>query len=85
MEGEVTELKVKSSGFALVDITTGRAKLAKELGGSAGYHGDKATHKIPVTLKGFIVEQYSGDDSVSREFLIDVDSIKLGKKVKAKP
>jgi len=81
----MSELKVKSSGFALVDITTGRARLAKELGGDARYYGGKSTHKIPVTLKGFIVEQYSEYDCVSREFLIDVDSIKLGKKVKVQP
>jgi len=78
------EIKVKS-GFVLVDIELGRAKVTKALGGDAGYRGRPSTHQIPVTIKGFIVEQYSGDDGVSREFRVEPSSVKLGKPVKVKP
>jgi len=75
------EIKV-TSDFALIDIKAGRAKVAKVLGEDWKVVGSKPTHKIPITLKGFIVEQYSADDGVSREFAVDVTSVKLGKPVK---
>lgn len=75
----MTEITAKSD-FAILDIKAGRAKVSKALGVSNEY-GNPIT-KIPVTIKGFIAEQYSGDDGVSREFRIDVATVKLGKPVK---
>lgn len=57
--------------FALVDIKRGRKGLLKIVGD----HG----HRVPVTLKGYIVGDWSRDDGTSIEFEIDVREHKLGK------
>lgn len=76
----MTEISV-TSDFAILDIKSGRAKVSKALGGN-WEENIPSHHKIPVTIKGYIVAQYSGDDGVSREFKIDVSTVKLGKPVR---
>lgn len=62
---------IKTSGFALLDVTAGRAKLAKALG-----RGGKA--RMPVTIKGFIESAWGGDDGVSQEFEVDITELTTG-------
>lgn len=71
-----TRLSKTTSGFALIDIKTGR----KSVGAVIRDH----KKKIPVTITGFITDQWSGDDGESIEFEIDVTSHKLGRPVKHK-
>lgn len=64
-----------TSTFALLDVQKGRAPLAKVVG--AGY-------KIPVTMTGYIQNGASGvggDDGVSREFSVDIESVVMGEPI----
>ena len=65
--------KIKTE-FAIVDVKLGRQALDKLV-------GDHKV-KIPITLRGFLVGSWSGDDGVSMEFEIAVTDPKLGKPVK---
>lgn len=65
--------KVGKITFAIVDVRGGRKALAKLV--------KDHKRKIPITLKGHIVGQWSGDDGVSIEFDMDVTSQKIGKPV----
>lgn len=58
------------SGFALLDVTTGRAKLAKRIAKG---------ERIPVVIRGVINAQWGSDDGTSIEFEIEVKSIKDGR------
>lgn len=62
------------STFALLDVTTGRAKLAKRVA---------VGERIPVIIRGTLYEQW-GDYGTSIEFEIDVDSVKELKQLKVK-
>jgi hypothetical protein len=62
--------------FAILDVKRGRKALRKLV--------KDHKLKIPVTIKGFITGDWSGDDSVSIEFSVDVTSHKLGKPVPQK-
>lgn len=57
------------SGFALLDVKSGRASLAKTV----------VTHQIPVTIKGYINSQWGNDDGTSIEFEVLVSSVSTGK------
>lgn len=59
--------------FAILDVKRGRKRLRKFV--------KDHKFKIPVTIEGFIVSEWSGDDGTSIEFEIDVKSHKLGKPV----
>lgn len=64
-----------TSTFALLDVQKGRAPLAKVVG--AGY-------KIPVTMTGYIQNGaggVGGDDGVSREFSVDIESVVMGEPI----
>lgn len=56
-----------SSGFALLDVQLGRKGLAREV----------EKRKIPVTIKGFITNQWGNDDGVSIEFEVEVKEVKI--------
>lgn len=60
------------SGFALLDVTTGRAVMAKRC---------IEHHRTPVTIRGYITAGSGGvgkDDGVSREFAVDVEKVEFG-------
>ena len=57
------------SGFALLDVKSGRVGLAKIV----------KSNRIPVTIKGFIDCQWGNDDGESIEFSVDVTEVKTGK------
>jgi len=63
-----------TSNFAILDVKTGRAKLRKLV--------KDHKLKIPVTIKGYITGDWSGDDGTSIEFEVQVTSHKLGEPVK---
>lgn len=59
------------SEFALLDVMAGRAKLAKRL---------ETGERIPVVIRGTITNRWGGDDGISIEFSVDVESVKELKK-----
>lgn len=60
---------VLSGEFAYIDIKTGRSKvLAQTAKGK----------KIPITIKGHIIDNFSGDDGTSILFTIEMDNFKTG-------
>ena len=62
-----------TSNFALLDVKRGRKALRKIVAGHK--------RKIPVTIKGYIVGDWSADDNTSIEFEVQVTSHKLGNPV----
>lgn len=55
------------SDFALLDVKSGRAALAKRI---------EIGERIPVVIRGVIRKQWGNDDGTSIEFEVDVDSVK---------
>jgi hypothetical protein len=62
-----------TSTFALLDVKLGREKLRKLV--------EDHKLKVPVTIKGYVVGPWSGDDQTSIEFEVQVTSHKLGKPI----
>lgn len=55
------------SDFALLDVKTGRAALAKRI---------EKGERIPVVVRGVLYSQWGHDDGTSIEFEVDVESVK---------
>lgn len=55
------------SSFALLDVKKGRKALLRRI--------KNGETKIPVTIHGYIVKDWSGDDGTSIEFEIDVRAV----------
>lgn len=55
------------SNHALLDVTTGRSALSKRI--------DKGA-RIPVVIRGFINDQWGGDDGTSIDFVVEVTGVK---------
>jgi hypothetical protein len=55
------------SDFALLDVKTGRAALARRIAKG---------EEIPVTIRGTIIGVWGNDDGTSIEFQMDVASVK---------
>jgi hypothetical protein len=64
-------MKIKS-GFAILDVKSGRAKLRKVMSTV-----DASRHRIPVTITGFITHEWGSDDGESQEFAVDVTSVEV--------
>ena len=62
--------------FAIVDIKSDRHAFAKTVCGHK--------KKIPITLTGYLTNQWSGDDGESIEFEMTVETSTLGKPVAQK-
>lgn len=81
-------MKIKSD-FALLDVKHGRRQLEKFFNAKRveieGVLGTVPEKKIPITIEGFITDQWGGDDGISIEFEIEVTSAVLGKPVRNKP
>ena len=60
-----------TSDFVLLDIKKGRRNLARLTDKS------NASVRIPVTIKGFIVSRWGGDDGTSIEFEVEVTNLKI--------
>ena len=59
--------RIKSS-YAIVDVTSGRLALQRFLKSHAG---------VPVIIRGVLTDPFGGDDGVSIEFNMDVQSIQV--------
>jgi hypothetical protein len=70
MARSAAQVPKTTSDFVLIDVKRGRHKLAKLV--------EDHKHKIPVTITGYIIGTWSGDDGTSIEFEVDVKSHKLG-------
>ncbi len=57
------------SGFAVLDVTTGRRKLNKSF-------ESNPRQRIPVVIHGYIDGIYGDDDGISREFNVRVTKFK---------
>lgn len=64
-----------SSGFAILDVKNGRNALHKHLMGRDRQR--REPYRVPVTIQGFIISPWGGDDGISREFEIDVTSVEI--------
>lgn len=60
------------STFAILDVTTGRKKLAKHFAKRPRLGPCPDELRIPITITGFLVGQWSGDDGTSMEFEVEV-------------
>ena len=70
-------MKIEST-FALLDVQKGRRKLLSEVGGNGiGKTGQPTGKRIPVTITGFVVGAWGGDDGTSREFQVDVTNVEI--------
>lgn len=58
-----------ASGFARLDVKEGRTDLLKRL--------KDGERRIPISISGFVTDQWSVDDGTSAEFSIDVASVDL--------
>jgi hypothetical protein len=65
-----TKLPKIQSGYAYLDVKSGRKALAKIV-------DNPNARMIPVTIKGFIIDQFSGDDGTSIAFTVRVESAEL--------
>lgn len=64
------------SDFVLLDVKSGRRSLAKMFGLN-GYPEVCGSVRIPVTIKGYITHRHGGDDGVSIEYGVEVESLKI--------
>lgn len=65
-----TKTPAIKSGFALLDVTKGRAALSKALGTNPAV-------RFPVTIAGYVSRRWGNDDGESIEFEVDVTSVEL--------
>ncbi len=72
--------KIQST-FALLDVKHGRVGLLREVGGR-GTDVPPTGRRVPVVITGEIVEAWGHDDGESREFEVQVTSVKIRKRRK---
>lgn len=61
-----------TSDFALLDVKKGRKDLFKKL----GYSGrQEPPARVPITITGYLVGAWGGDDGVSQEFEVEVETV----------
>jgi hypothetical protein len=81
-------MKIRSD-FALLDVKLGRKQLEKffmtKRVRMKSVVGDVPEKKIPVTITGYVTDQWGSDDGVSIEFCVAVTNAILGKPVRSKP
>jgi hypothetical protein len=65
-------MQIKST-FAVLDVKSGRADLAKMFSKRGAYSEAK---RVPVLIQGYIDGIWSEDDGVSREFSVTVTGVK---------
>lgn len=67
------------SDFAILDVKAGRAALNKHFARRPRLGECPPKMRVPVTITGYIDHVWSGDDGVSREFAVVVQSVKTKK------
>ncbi|PHS02131.1 MAG: hypothetical protein COA78_22045 [Blastopirellula sp.] len=65
------KLPYDTTGYALLDVGKGRAKLAKAIDGK---------QKFKVSLEANVLGRYGSDDGVSIEFSLDITKFKIQKR-----
>jgi hypothetical protein len=65
------------SGFALLDVKSGRQGLYKYFGGDNWSRINKRPKPIKVKIEGYITDIWGNDDGVSREFEIEVKKVTI--------
>lgn len=70
--------KFKTSGFALLDVTAGRRKLAEHFRERPAIDPCPTKYRIPVVIYGYLDHTVSGDDGTSQEFAVIVENLKIG-------
>lgn len=73
-----------SSNFAILDVENGRKALARHFAKRPLTGKCPEDMKVPVTITGFIDEIWGGDDGISQEYSIKVETITQEKPVKRK-
>ena len=68
------------SDFAILDVKSGRKKLAKHFAKAPRIGVCPPKLRVPVTITGYIDGVWGGDDGVSQEFTIAVRSLKFKKR-----
>lgn len=68
--------KLKTSGFAILDVTVGRAKLAKHFADRPRLGKCPKALRVPIVIHGYIDDIHGNDDGTSQEFSVHVESIK---------
>jgi hypothetical protein len=69
---------LKTSGFAIVDITNGRAKLAKHFDRPFdGFKPCPEELRVPISLTGYLDGINSRDDGESQEFTMTITRMDL--------
>lgn len=71
-------MEIKSD-FALLDVKAGRAALNKHFAKRPTIGECPPKMRVPVTIHGYIDGVWGGDDGVSREFCVTVQSVKTKK------
>lgn len=65
------------SNFAILDVKAGRGPLNKHFSKRPRLGKCPAEMRVPVTITGYIDDVWGGDDGVSREFGVVVQSVKI--------
>ncbi len=68
-------LKIRSSGFAILDVTKGRKKLAKHFAARPPMGECPEALRLPITITGYISGVHGRDDGVSQEFSVVVEGV----------
>jgi hypothetical protein len=69
------KIKFKSSGFAILDVTSGRRALAKHFDARPPCGLCPEDLRIPVVIHGYLDGVNSFDDGTSREFSVNVEKV----------
>ncbi len=75
----MSRAKIKSSGFAILDVTNGRKALAKHFAARPPFGVCPKALRIPIVIHGYLDSVFSGDDGTSREFAVHVEHLELPK------
>lgn len=78
--GETMQKAKFKSDFAILDVKAGRAALAKQFTSRPPLGECPTKLRIPVTITGYIDGIWGGDDGISREFTVVVQSVKQRKR-----
>ena len=76
--------EIKTSGFALIDVTKGRAKLAKHFEDRPQCGKCPEALRIPIVIHGYISGVNSRDDGTSIEFGVQVEKLEWPEKENSK-
>jgi hypothetical protein len=74
------KLKTIKSDFAILDVKAGRKALAKHFESRPLIGPCPEPMRVYVKIEGYIDAIWSGDDTVSQEFSVDVQNVQIVRK-----